>query len=86
MLCGLRDSDKVHRGSPLLQKCDAVCQYREVDVAGIERLAITLPADMAGLVKRALDDGGYASTGEAIRDALRDRKLRRELRLGSSTS
>jgi len=55
-------------------------------VAGIERLAITLPADMAGLVKRALDDGGYASTGEAIRDALRDRKLRRELRLGSSTS
>ena len=51
-------------------------------MGSIERLTITLPADMAGLVKGAVDDGDYASTSEVIREALRDWKLRRELRLG----
>jgi antitoxin ParD1/3/4 len=51
-------------------------------VAAIERLTITLPADMAGVVKGAVDDGDYASTSEVIREAVRDWKLRRELRLG----
>jgi antitoxin ParD1/3/4 len=51
-------------------------------VGDIERLTITLPADMAGLVKGAVEDGDYASTSEVIREALRDWKLRRELRLG----
>ena len=47
----------------------------------IERLTITLPADMARLVKGAVDDGDYASSSEVIRDALRDWKMKRELRL-----
>ncbi len=50
-------------------------------MGAIERLTITLPADMAGLVKGAVDDGDYASTSEVIREALRDWKLKRELRL-----
>jgi antitoxin ParD1/3/4 len=50
-------------------------------VGSIERLTITLPADMAGLVKEAVDDGGYASTSEVIREALRDWRLKRELRM-----
>lgn len=41
-------------------------------MAAIERLTITLPAEMAGLVKRAVDEGNYASTSEVIREALRD--------------
>jgi antitoxin ParD1/3/4 len=53
----------------------------EVRVGTIERLTITLPADMAGLVKWAVDDGDYASSSEVIREALRDWKLKRELRL-----
>lgn len=53
----------------------------ESSVPAIERLTITLPADMAGLVKGAVDDGDYASTSEVIREALRDWKLKRELRL-----
>ena len=53
----------------------------EVFVGGIERLTITLPVEMAGLVKGAVDDGDYASTSEVIREALRDWKLKRELRL-----
>ena len=51
-------------------------------MGAIERLTITLPADMAGPVKGAVDDGDYASTSEVIREALRDWKLKRELRLG----
>jgi antitoxin ParD1/3/4 len=47
----------------------------------IERLTITLPADMAGLVKDAVDEGDYASASEVIREALGDWKLKRELRL-----
>ena len=48
----------------------------------IQRLTITLPADMARLVKGAVDDGDYASSSEVIRDALRDWKMKRQLRLG----
>lgn len=51
-------------------------------MAAIERLTITLPAEMAGLLKGAVDEGDYASTSEVIREALRDWKVKRELRLG----
>ena len=50
-------------------------------MGAIERLTITLPADMAGLIKGAVNDGGYASTSEVIREALRDWKLKRDLQL-----
>ena len=51
-------------------------------MANIERLTITLPAEMAELVKGAVDDGDYASSSEVIREALRDWKMKRELSLG----
>ena len=51
-------------------------------IAEIERLTITLPAEMAQLVKGAVDGGDYASSSEVIREALRDWKMKRELRLG----
>jgi antitoxin ParD1/3/4 len=50
-------------------------------MGAIERLTITLPAEMAGLVKGAVNEGGYASTSEVIREALRDWRLKRELHL-----
>jgi antitoxin ParD1/3/4 len=50
-------------------------------MAGIERLTITLPSDMAALVRGAVDDGDYASASEVVREALRDWKRRRSLRL-----
>ena len=49
-------------------------------MAEIERLSIALPAPMASDVRRAVEDGEYASTSEVIRDALRLWGLRRELR------
>jgi antitoxin ParD1/3/4 len=50
-------------------------------MAAVERLTITLPAEMAGMVKGVVDEGDYASTSEVIREALRDWKMKRELRL-----
>lgn len=48
-------------------------------MASVERLTITLPAEMAGMVKGVVDEGNYASTSEVIREALREWKMRREL-------
>ncbi len=49
-------------------------------MADIERLSIALPAPMAAVVRRAVEDGEYASTSEVIRDALRLWESRRQLR------
>ena len=46
----------------------------------IERLTITLPAEMATLVRSAVGGGDYASSSEVVREALREWKMRRALR------
>ena len=47
----------------------------------IERLTITLPADMAAVIKGAVAEGDYASASEVVRAALRDWKMKRALQL-----
>jgi antitoxin ParD1/3/4 len=47
----------------------------------IERITITLPSDMADIVRGAVEDGDYASTSEVVREALRDWKMKRALQL-----
>jgi antitoxin ParD1/3/4 len=46
----------------------------------IEKLSVALPAEMAALVRRAVDLGEYSSNSEVIRDALRDWTHKRNLR------
>jgi antitoxin ParD1/3/4 len=48
-------------------------------MAEIERITITLPSDMAEVVRGAVDGGEYASTSEVVREALRDWKMKRAL-------
>jgi antitoxin ParD1/3/4 len=50
-------------------------------MAGIERLTVTLPSDMATVVKSAVEGGDYASASEVVREALRDWKMKRALQL-----
>ncbi len=50
-------------------------------MAEIERITITLPTEMAAVVKAAVEGGDYASTSEVIRAALRDWKMKRALQL-----
>ena len=47
----------------------------------IERMTITMPADMAAIVKAAVDDGDYASASEVVRDALREWKTKRAIQI-----
>jgi antitoxin ParD1/3/4 len=50
-------------------------------VAEIERMTITLPSEMAAVVKDAVEGGDYASSSEVVREALRDWKMKRALQL-----
>jgi antitoxin ParD1/3/4 len=50
-------------------------------MADIERMTITMPTEMAAIVKNAVDTGDYASSSEVVRAALRDWKLKRTLQL-----
>jgi antitoxin ParD1/3/4 len=50
-------------------------------MAEIERMTITLPSDMAAVVKRAVEGGDYASSSEVMREALRDWMMKRALQL-----
>lgn len=48
-------------------------------MATVEKMTIALTREMASFVRRAVDAGEYSSTSEAIRDALREWKERRDL-------
>ena len=50
-------------------------------MAEIERLTITLPSEMAAVLRDAVAGGDYASTSEVVREALRDWKAKRALHL-----
>jgi len=55
-------------------------------MAEIERMTITLPSDMAAVVKGAVEGGDYASSSEVVREALRDWKAKRALQLQELTT
>jgi len=50
-------------------------------MAEIERLTITLPSEMAAIVRGAVEGGNYASSSEVVREALRDWKMKQTLQL-----
>ncbi len=50
-------------------------------MSDIERLTITLPTEMAAVVRGAVEGGDYASSSEVVREALRDWKMKRAVRL-----
>ncbi|MEZ5784633.1 MAG: type II toxin-antitoxin system ParD family antitoxin [Rhizobiaceae bacterium] len=45
----------------------------------VEKMTIALTPEMAGFVRKAVESGEYASTSEAIREAVREWKERRDL-------
>ena len=47
----------------------------------VERLTVTMPVDMAALIKQAVAGGDYASSSEVIREAMREWKAKRGLRM-----
>jgi antitoxin ParD1/3/4 len=49
-------------------------------MSNVERITVTLTADMAGDVRSAVSAGEYASSSEIVREALRDWRHKRALR------
>jgi antitoxin ParD1/3/4 len=47
-------------------------------MAAVERLSITLPAEMAANLRRTVEGGQYASASEIIREALREWACKRD--------
>ena len=47
-------------------------------MAAIERISITLPAEMAASLRHTVEGGQYASTSEIVREALREWSRRRD--------
>jgi len=52
-----------------------------VTTSTIERMTITMPADMAAVIKDAVAGGDYASTSEVVREAMREWKAKRALQM-----
>ncbi len=46
-------------------------------MAAVEKISIALPAEMASILRAAVESGEYASTSEVVREALRAWKLTR---------
>ncbi|HWK40904.1 MAG TPA: ribbon-helix-helix domain-containing protein [Croceibacterium sp.] len=38
----------------------------------LERITVTMPEEMAAKLREAVESGGYATTSEVVREALRD--------------
>jgi len=47
-------------------------------MATVERLSITLPAEMVASLRQTVEGGQYASTSEVIREALREWTRKRD--------
>lgn len=45
---------------------------RDMPMASVERMTITMPSDMAETLRQTVAGGEYASTSEVVREALRD--------------
>lgn len=50
------------------------------DKPRVEKVSIALTADMAAMVRSAVDSGEYASASEVVREALRDWKYKQQER------
>jgi antitoxin ParD1/3/4 len=49
-------------------------------VPNVEKLSIALTGEQAAAIRAAVETGEYATTSEAIREAVRDWQMKRELR------
>lgn len=49
-------------------------------MSNIEKLSIALTSEQAAAIRAAVETGEYATTSEAIREAVRDWQMKRELR------
>ena len=49
-------------------------------MSNVEKISIALTTEQFGAIRAAVDGGEYATTSEAVRDAVRDWQIKREYR------
>ncbi len=49
-------------------------------MSAVERMTVTVPAEMASMLKTEVAKGDYASASEIVREALRDWEVKKEWR------
>jgi antitoxin ParD1/3/4 len=65
----------------LVGKFATIAQRLEIAaMANVEKLSVALTAELAELVRHAVESGDYASTSEVVREALREWRLSRQRR------
>ncbi len=64
--------------SGIPHKYDNMCDSLKASMSTIERMTITVPAEMAAVLRQTVAGGEYASTSEVVREALRDWTRRRD--------
>ena len=47
-------------------------------MSAVERISVTLPAEMAAALRQTVEGGQYASASEVVREALREWSRRRD--------
>jgi antitoxin ParD1/3/4 len=52
---------------------------QETGMQTLERVTVTIPQEMTGVMRAAIAAGDYASTSEIVREAIRDWKRKRSI-------
>jgi antitoxin ParD1/3/4 len=69
--------DKHFLNPVLVVSFTTITFFRRRVMANVEKVSVALTAEMAAMMRQAVESGEYASASEVVREALRDWKFRR---------
>jgi antitoxin ParD1/3/4 len=72
--------DKHFLNPVLVVSFTTITFFRRRVMANVEKVSVALTAEMAAMMRQAVESGEYASASEVVREALRDWKFRRAQR------
>jgi antitoxin ParD1/3/4 len=72
--------DKHFLNPVLVVRFTTITFFRRRVMANVEKVSVALTAEMAAMMRQAVESGEYASASEVVREALRDWKFRRAQR------
>jgi antitoxin ParD1/3/4 len=72
--------DKHFLNPVLVVSFTTIIFFRRRVMANVEKVSVALTAEMAAMMRQAVESGEYASASEVVREALRDWKFRRAQR------
>jgi antitoxin ParD1/3/4 len=77
---GMLSSINISFNPVLVVSFTTITFFRRRVMANVEKVSVALTAEMAAMMRQAVESGEYASASEVVREALRDWKFRRAQR------